>query len=300
MSKGGSFTVPDIELLKSLAASMKSVWEKISRSLFTLKLHVLLDHCLTEDIDYAGTPWHWSASGFESLHRRLQLRVDQNVTNCQEILVKNFLLKKELTGLLEIEAERNGDESFVRLRKAISEGASNSRLPPLLHLARRWRVSRHSQIDWASLVLIHDVEISAAHRGCKLSSRLCHDSTMYASKYYWKRRKDTIQHCVWFDDEGCHWFGDIVVFWYNEATLEAYALLEQFLVSYPFNDLGQLLRSNCHPAKDCAMQALSLIRNCNSFFKEIAGRRFTIVNAYKIRGHAGVVSYRSRSFVTKL
>lgn len=111
--------------------------------------------------------------------------------------------------------------------------------------------------------------------------------------------KRHFQLCLWFDDEVFHRFGDVVVFWYNEATLKAFAL-EQFFVNDPFNDLGQLLQSNCHPAKDCAVQTLRLIRNCNSFFKEIAGRRFRVVNAYKICGHAGVVSYRSRSFVTKL
>ncbi|VDP36760.1 unnamed protein product [Heligmosomoides polygyrus] len=177
MSKGGSFTVRDIELLKSLAASMKSVWEKISRSLFTLKLHVLLYHCLIEDIDYVGP----LGTGVPAALRdcTVGINVDQNVTNCEEILVKKnsasgFLLKKELTGLLEIEAERNGDESFVRLRKVISEGACSSRFPPLLHLSRRWRGPRHSHLDWASLFLIHDVEIGAALRDCKLRRVAAH------------------------------------------------------------------------------------------------------------------------------
>ncbi|RCN42340.1 hypothetical protein ANCCAN_11685, partial [Ancylostoma caninum] len=73
--------------IKNVARTMKLLWYDASVMLFTLKLHVFLDHAVLEDMERAGTPYHWTSAGFEALHRRTQLRITQCTTNCEELAV---------------------------------------------------------------------------------------------------------------------------------------------------------------------------------------------------------------------
>ncbi|RCN28444.1 hypothetical protein ANCCAN_25812 [Ancylostoma caninum] len=80
--------------IKNVARTMKLLWYDACVMLFTLKLHVYLDHAALEKMERAGTLSHRTSAGFEALHRRMQLRITQNTTNCEELAQPHHLPRK--------------------------------------------------------------------------------------------------------------------------------------------------------------------------------------------------------------
>ncbi|VDP15490.1 unnamed protein product [Heligmosomoides polygyrus] len=154
---------------------------------------------LTPKSEPPGFGLYWDHIENSEEFRRCEIRVIltlgfDGIRFCK---LTSFLIKNEAVASLEADARRNGDESFVRLHKLISEGSFDCRFLPVVNLIHGWHVPCQSSVDWASLHMVHDVEIQPVLRSFELSSRLCHDSAVYLSKYYWVRQKDTTQHCVW-------------------------------------------------------------------------------------------------------
>ncbi|KAK6009310.1 hypothetical protein OSTOST_25784, partial [Ostertagia ostertagi] len=97
IERSTELTVNDFPGVQELARGMKYLWYAVEPTLFTLKVHTYLT---------SGTPYHWSASSFESTHRRLQLRISQCTTNVEDAVVENFVMRKYLLDKLEKETQR--------------------------------------------------------------------------------------------------------------------------------------------------------------------------------------------------
>ncbi|RCN27317.1 hypothetical protein ANCCAN_26951 [Ancylostoma caninum] len=86
---------------------------------------VLTDHAIEEDLQQCGSPYQWSFSPFESAHRRLQLRIVESTTNCEEAIVKNFIMRKELFAKLNREASTAPHPALTRLQMKLANEALN-------------------------------------------------------------------------------------------------------------------------------------------------------------------------------
>ncbi|KAK6017191.1 hypothetical protein OSTOST_17321, partial [Ostertagia ostertagi] len=122
IERSPELTVNDFPGVQELARAMKNLWYAIEPTLFTLKVHCFVDHALLEDIYDVGTPYHWTASAFESMHRRLQLRVAQCTTNVEDAVVENFVMRKYLLGKLEKETQRYSNVFMDRLYAKFAAG----------------------------------------------------------------------------------------------------------------------------------------------------------------------------------
>ncbi|VDP15913.1 unnamed protein product [Heligmosomoides polygyrus] len=110
----------NISILPRLATTLKHLWFKLSPSLFSLKLHALLDHAIGENLQRYGTPNHWSSASFESNHMRMQLRIAQSTTHFGGSLMRGFLLEKELRMMLSDVADEHQNPIMTSLLKEIS------------------------------------------------------------------------------------------------------------------------------------------------------------------------------------
>uniref|UniRef100_A0A183GWS7 DNA-directed DNA polymerase n=1 Tax=Heligmosomoides polygyrus TaxID=6339 RepID=A0A183GWS7_HELPZ len=81
-------TEADFPGVRDLGTSMKNLWYALDPTLITLKVHCLVDHAVLEELPLVGSPYHWSSSSFESIHRRLHLRVPQCTTNVEETIIE--------------------------------------------------------------------------------------------------------------------------------------------------------------------------------------------------------------------
>ncbi|KAK6019460.1 hypothetical protein OSTOST_14904 [Ostertagia ostertagi] len=126
IERSPELTVNDFPGVQELARAMKNLWYAIEPTLFTLKVHCFVDHALLEDIYDVGTPYHWTASAFESMHRRLQLRVAQCTTNVEDAVVENFVMRKYLLGKLEKETQRYSNVFMDRLYAKFAAGETFS------------------------------------------------------------------------------------------------------------------------------------------------------------------------------
>ncbi|KAL6742418.1 hypothetical protein Aduo_015569 [Ancylostoma duodenale] len=89
MMADGELDDDTVREIENVTETIKLLWHDAAIKLFNLKLHVLVDHAIPEDMGNTGTPYQWTSARFELLHRRLQLRLPQNTTNCEELAVEN-------------------------------------------------------------------------------------------------------------------------------------------------------------------------------------------------------------------
>ncbi|VDL82713.1 unnamed protein product [Nippostrongylus brasiliensis] len=115
-------TALDFRGCRDLANSMKLLWYEIELALITLKVPCFIDHAILQDLPHIGTPYNWSSSSFESVHRRLQLRVAQCTTKFEEKITNDFLLHKDVIKMLENEVELMENQYFDRLCKKVLQG----------------------------------------------------------------------------------------------------------------------------------------------------------------------------------
>ncbi|EYC22858.1 hypothetical protein Y032_0016g2991 [Ancylostoma ceylanicum] len=90
LERTNEFCSGSIAKAVSISTALKQLWAAISKQIFTLKLHCLIDHCILQDLPYAGSPFHWSASPFERIHQQLQLRAAQGKSNCEASLIQKY------------------------------------------------------------------------------------------------------------------------------------------------------------------------------------------------------------------
>ncbi|KAL6728859.1 hypothetical protein Aduo_010593 [Ancylostoma duodenale] len=286
--------------VRNVARTLKNFWYEISPKLFTLKLHVFLDHAIMQDMEHCGTPYHWTSSGFESLHRSLQMRIPQCTTNCEELVIKNFVLRKELYNLLQEEADTSPHPAFERLRDKIFLGEAN-RFPIECDLGNHWMLPRNSTVEFDELLPEHQEMLRVFSANCTFSSRMMHKSKLYVSRTYWSRGANSRQDCVMLSvdpDQDCV-FGSVLIFAINHETSDSHVLLEEFHTQDPFRLLAASLETSNSPAKARAINTLSLVRNANQLFMEIVGRRLHVYPTEFITSSAVTVMLDGRSYVSR-
>lgn len=135
----------------------------------------------------------------------------------------------------------------------------------------------------------------------RFSSRLCHGDRIYSSAYYWKKQMDTIQHCVYMEnDDGEPRYGFIVAFGFDSWTSECCVLLEELTIGNPFSDLSEALRNSDHEVKNRARSALYKVVDNNRYFKSVLGRKLVVCNAYQIRSPAILIRDSDFCFVSRI
>ncbi|VDP23118.1 unnamed protein product [Heligmosomoides polygyrus] len=117
---GSEKEAADFPGVRDLGTSMKNLWYALDPTLNTLNVHCLVDHAVLEDLPLVGSSYHWSSSSFESIHRRLLLRVPQCTTNVEETIIGNFLLHKDMVDKLEKEVKVFENHHLDRLHKKIA------------------------------------------------------------------------------------------------------------------------------------------------------------------------------------
>lgn len=71
-----------------LACRSSHFGQRGSKIILNSWIQCFIDHSILEDMPLCGSVYHWTSSGFESVHRKLQLRMSQDARNCEETIVK--------------------------------------------------------------------------------------------------------------------------------------------------------------------------------------------------------------------
>ncbi|RCN26867.1 hypothetical protein ANCCAN_27406, partial [Ancylostoma caninum] len=87
----GAYREDVVRGIQNVAKTLKKLCSEVSKKFFTLKFHALIDHAIMEDLGVCGSPYQWSSSPFESVHRKLQHRIAQSTTNCEEAVMKGLV-----------------------------------------------------------------------------------------------------------------------------------------------------------------------------------------------------------------
>ncbi|RCN26011.1 hypothetical protein ANCCAN_28270 [Ancylostoma caninum] len=295
----GDFSNDVLKGLKNVARTLKFLWSEVSRKLFTLKLHVLLDHAILEDMDRCGTPLHWTSAGFEALHKRLTMKIPDYATNAEDSIVKNFVMRKELLGLFEDETAKLNHPAFSRLLSKIR--GEEGRFPVELDLGDSWAVPENSKVDYSDLAGEHQTTLSIFRTRFKFCSRVTHKNKPYSSHIYWTRGMKTKQDCVALicGEAEEEVFGKVVVFAYERRSKDCYVLLEEYIVEDPFEGLASALQSQGAPIMERALNALYLVRTANSYFKKVTGQHLAIRRAKDIVSSAVLLSFSGTTYVSR-
>ncbi|RCN29224.1 hypothetical protein ANCCAN_25021 [Ancylostoma caninum] len=188
-----------IPLIRGLAYAMKFLWCEVSRTLFTLKTHIypakdppitgqlLVSKLFTVGCDYASP-------------RRSQTAKTQF-----------FILHEEFYNMMKKEAGRPANPHFQALYQKITS-ASAKRIPVHLTLNSTWYVPVSSAILFQSMHGAHQSLLLPYRRDWEFSSRMSCSGTVYSSRYYWKRRSETMQDCVCLAEGDNIIFGIVIAF----------------------------------------------------------------------------------------
>ncbi|KAL6727424.1 hypothetical protein Aduo_009301 [Ancylostoma duodenale] len=300
MAESKELTITSMREIKSLAEAVKNLWSEVSLRMFTLKVHCLIDHAISEDLMEVGSPFHWSSAGFERMHRYLQHKIAQSTTNCEEAIVRSFLIRNDMKVLMEEESIRTANKQFHRLCRKMNEGSDNrfrckERIGPSCY------VPVSSGLKFEDLSAVHQqalIQFNLQH--LRLSSRLVLRGKVYCSRMYWKRAKDTAQDVIFGgENRGFPVYGSIIVFAYDCLSGTCFALFEKFVLNDPFENLVGSLLCNEHSARTTAMYAVNAVRRVNKFFFLIAAKNVSYINACEIVSPAicvptGTTNYCSR------
>ncbi|VDM66995.1 unnamed protein product, partial [Strongylus vulgaris] len=88
ISDSRNLTTARIKKAQKIANLTKQIWTSIAPETFTMKCHWFFDHAMLEEIELYGSTYQWSSAPFESHHRRLQIRVDQSLTNSSTTIIE--------------------------------------------------------------------------------------------------------------------------------------------------------------------------------------------------------------------
>ncbi|VDP06895.1 unnamed protein product [Heligmosomoides polygyrus] len=156
----------------------------------------LIDHAIVQDLEYFGSPYHSSAAPFERMHRVLQIRHTQSATNCEELLLKNFLLSREFSYKMGVESPTTSNESFERLSSVMSHRGHVLRNPVSCSLSDNWYIPSNSEIGTLNLNDQHAAEIDEyLRRG-----------------YILRRSTNTRSDIVYLNANGVPVLGSVVLF----------------------------------------------------------------------------------------
>ncbi|VDO24825.1 unnamed protein product [Heligmosomoides polygyrus] len=304
LQRSSALRPQDIDRIRRIAVAMKFIWREVSESLFTLKMHCFIDHSILEDMPLCGSVYHWTSSGFESVHRKLQLRMSQDARNCEETIVKNFVVKNKLIRDLRREATNTRHRDFIALNDAMSVG--KKRFPPSKMLTTEWYFPVNSNVRFSSLDESHQMALRGLHRDSILSSRLVRDfdshKMAFCSRKYWTRTSpDSGQSCVQLvvDEEAV--FGDVLLFIYDPARNTCSMLMDGFVLEDPFITLADnISRDVTSPARERCINTLSLLLPLNRFFKRVIARELTFRPAFDIQSSAVTVHFGGHMFVSQI
>ncbi|VDO19827.1 unnamed protein product [Heligmosomoides polygyrus] len=132
-------------------------------------------------------------------------------------------------------------------------------------------------------------------------SRLVIRGKVYASRTYWKRPRSSRQDVVELkgvssDDDTS--FGSILLFLYNRNSNSVKVVLEEFVVSDPFVDLGNQVNHVPHPCRRLALQLMRMVVEHNHFFKKIDAQSIRVRSAADILGPSCLLDYGTASYVS--
>ncbi|WKY04464.1 hypothetical protein Q1695_005456 [Nippostrongylus brasiliensis] len=305
LEKTKEITSADFPGIRDLANSMKFLWYDLDPTLFTLKVHCFIDHALLEDLPFAGSPYNWSSNSFESVHRRLQLRVAQCTTNVEEKLINNFLFHKDIVDLLGKEVQSCENVQLDRLHRKITEGTTyrTERRVASISLKTGWSVPVAYKIEMDEVTEEHKNLLRALMPDeCRsLAARVCHDGKIYSSAFYRRRDRDTIQSCVYLETpDGDALYGIVIAFVYDTWYDCCYVLMEELSLEDAFNSLAEALHNSNHLVKTRACSALRKIADNNRFFKRVSGKKFALHDAYEIKSHAVLIQDADFCFVSRI
>ncbi|KAL6723736.1 hypothetical protein Aduo_018710 [Ancylostoma duodenale] len=295
-----------IPVIRGFAYAMKFLWCEVSKTLFTLKTHCLLDHALIEDLATEGSPYQYSSSGFESIHRRLQLRTAQGM-QCKIfymisiglVFVLSFVMRKEFINAMETEAKNTNNPQFLALYEKMRTAALN-RMPVHVKLNSSWYVPCFSSIPFQTLLEDHQRFLLSYQRDWEFSSRMCCNGTVFSSRFYWKRRSDTTQDCVVLAEEDGVAFGIVIAFAFETHFSGSHVFLEELTTEDPFGDLQNLIRNGPGRGRLRALSALNLVQQHNKFFKRVTSSRLAIRNTFDIISPAILLHYSSADYVSRI
>ncbi|VDO29985.1 unnamed protein product [Heligmosomoides polygyrus] len=134
----------DVDHIRRIAYGMKFIWREISKTLFTLKAHCFIDHSTLEDMSESLDVQWLRVGASKTAAASFPGRKD-----CEETIVKNFVLKKKLIHDLLRQAENTGHRNFIKLSDAIA--GEKKRFPPAKILSAEWNFPVHSTVRFSSL-----------------------------------------------------------------------------------------------------------------------------------------------------
>ncbi|KAL6735843.1 hypothetical protein Aduo_006250 [Ancylostoma duodenale] len=296
----GAYREDVVRGIQNVAKTLKKLCSEVSKKFFTLKFHALIDHAIMEDLGVCGSPYQWSSSPFESVHRKLQHRIAQSTTNCEEAVMKGFIMRKEFFAKFHEETSSSNNPALTRLRRKLDEGDMN-RWPVEIDLGDSWGVIRHSCIDFTDLMPEHQGPLAFHRTHYSFCSRVTNGYTTFSSHIYWSQQRDTAQNCVYIlKEDGTDAFGRILVFAFDTIRRDSVVLFEEFVTRDPFSGLTDAVYRGNSPAKSRALNALFLVRTANVYFQELTGNVRVTIHALKdIHSAAVLVSLGTVNYVCR-
>lgn len=288
----------DVDHIRRIAYGMKFIWREISKTLFTLKAHCFIDHSTLEDMSESLDVQWLRVGASKTAAASFPGRKD-----CEETIVKNFVLKKKLIHDLLRQAENTGHRNFIKLSDAIA--GEKKRFPPAKILSAEWNFPVHSTVRFSSLDESDAMALRRFYRNISLSSRLVHDygshRTAYCSKKHWTRTSNSTVSCVQVAVGGEVLFGELLLFIYDPVRDTCFMLLDEFVVEDPFQCFAQAFSTDVtNAAIDHCINTLFLIQPQNRFFKRVIGRTLNLVSAFDVYSPAVTIRFGERLFVSQI
>ncbi|KAL6723671.1 hypothetical protein Aduo_018650 [Ancylostoma duodenale] len=75
---------------KTVAQLTREIWIIVAPEVYTMKCHWFFDHGMEEGITSYGSLYQWTSTPFESRHRRLQIKLNQSITNSACLILDKF------------------------------------------------------------------------------------------------------------------------------------------------------------------------------------------------------------------
>ncbi|RCN48999.1 hypothetical protein ANCCAN_04876 [Ancylostoma caninum] len=278
-----------IPLIRGLAYAMKFLWCEVSRTLFTLKTHIypakdppITDQLLVSKVFTVGCNY---ASPRQPQTAKRQF----------------FIMRKEFYNMMKKEAGRTANPIFRRSTKKLRVVLRiGKEIPVHLTLNSTWYVPTSSAILFQSMHGAHQSLLLPYRRDWKFSLRMCCSGTVYSSRYYWKRRSETMQDCVCLAEGDNIIFGIVIAFAFERRFCESTVLLDEFVTENPFDSLHSAICNGPSRARLRALNALNFAQEHNCFFKRVSGLRLVVENTFDILGPAILLHHSSTSFVSRL
>ncbi|RCN37521.1 hypothetical protein ANCCAN_16577 [Ancylostoma caninum] len=299
MARSQTLTTFAIQEIQELARLTKEIWAAMAPDTFTMKCHWFFEHGMREEMLDHGTMYQWSSSPFESLHRRLQIKLHQSTTNSAAAMIERYLLNKKMRYMFNEACEKQ-NAAMISFRRRVDNKQKN-RFPVGVAINPRTYIPKGSRVDPCSLQDEHRALI-APQDG--VYSRLVIDGKVFSSRTYWKRTRHSRQDIVYLNGrdgaEEIDTFASIILFLFDRNTLSVTALLDEFICCDPLRNVENLTNSTQHACQELGLQILNSVRRNNTFFLRILEQTVRERPVSLIRAPSASIEIEDRSYASRL